>query len=67
MERLLESLKGINVNFDTQSLVEMARYWFWKDVIENIVIGTTLVLVLGGITLAVFIVVKNYGIGKWKG
>ena len=66
MEKLLEALSGVNVNLDTNSLVEIARYWFWKDVIEVIVrIGGGSILFLSFVCVG-YKIIGNFGTGKWK-
>ena len=66
MEELLNKITQLGVNLDTESLVKIARYWFWKDVINSIGHQLIGLVLFGGIILGAFVCIRNFGTGKWK-
>jgi len=36
MDKMLEALKGVNVNLNSVDLVGVARYWYWANIIDNV-------------------------------
>ena len=62
MEELLSKITQLGINIDTDSLVQVARYWFWKDVWTN----ATIIIVLLGLGTIVYKIISNYGTSKWK-
>ena len=66
MEELIEKISQLGVNLDTDSLVEIARYWFWRGAIDRLFVSMVTILLVGGLLLLIYKAMKNYGTGVWK-
>lgn len=63
MEKLLAKVTQLGINIDTDVLAELAKYWVIGEALR---LGSMLFL-FGGLFIMIFLVVKNFGTGKWKG
>lgn len=66
MERILDKISNIGVNLDSNSLVEVARYWFWKEVISDVVRSSGMLIFILTIAFVAYKIAKKYGTRKWN-
>lgn len=66
MDKILEVLSNVDVTMESQSVVEVMRILYYRDVAEAIirVVGGGIVFL--GLALVVFTVIKKFGTGEWK-
>jgi len=59
MDKMFEALKGINVNLNSSDLIEVAKYWYMVNIVDNIsaLIGWNLFILI--ITIGTYMCVKK--------
>ena len=66
MEQYLKALADFNINLTSESMVEIARYWFWREIIPDTVGRILATIFLGSLILMVFTVIKKFGTKEWE-
>ena len=60
MEELVKALSNVNINSQSAELI--GRYWLYSELVRY----ASLTIILATILILAFIVIKNFGTGKWK-
>ena len=56
MNELIKALTNININ--SESAVEIARLWFWKEIIQDLITASIVLIIVTIVIIAIHLSVK---------
>jgi len=62
MDALLNKISQLGVNLNTDVIAVIGKYWLIREI--YLTVSTSLIIL--GLAIMLFIVIRNFGTGKWK-